>query len=244
MSRKALRSLLFPVLLLVLMAGVVPVASAQSESWKVISVNSTGCAAAATTMTMEAANLDLSNPPNAITVVTVGGLIYMSENVGPIDNQIYVWSLYNSSSYGPVDAVFPLPPGQEVRIDLRLELPLGNVVYGWTLILDGCDTGNILFNGQTYPAAVASPEVCGLAVPAGSVVGEAPLGAQAYWEPGEESPGIILNPGTYIVTGQDETETYYRVVLACQFVWVRKDTMGPSWLPPQNGTALPTTIVN
>jgi hypothetical protein len=197
-------------------------------------------------MMTETANLDFSNLAYAITVVTVGGKIYMSENAGQLDeNTTYNWSLYNSSSYGPVDAFFPLPPGQEVRIDFRLERPLGNVVYGWALVLDGCDTGNILFNGQTYPAAAeASPEVCGLAVPAGSVVGEAPLGAQIYWEPGKESPRIILNPGTYIVTGQDETETYYRVVLGCQFVWVRKDTMGPSWLPPQNGAALPTTIVN
>ncbi len=84
---------------------------------------------------------------------------------------------------------------------------------------------------------------CTLAAPAGSVVGEAPLGAQVFWAPGKESPGVVLNPGTYIVIGQDESETYYKVMLACQFVWVRKDAMQPSYQAPQNGAALPTRVV-
>jgi hypothetical protein len=85
---------------------------------------------------------------------------------------------------------------------------------------------------------------CNLRIPSGSVVGESPLGAQAYYEPGSEAPGVVLNPGTYIVTGQDESETYYQVVLACQLLWVRKDTMQPSFQAPQNGTPLPTRIVS
>jgi hypothetical protein len=84
---------------------------------------------------------------------------------------------------------------------------------------------------------------CGIDIPAGSVVGEAPAGAQVFSSPGNVAPGIVLNPGTYWVIGQDASQTYYKVVLACQFVWVRKDTMGPSWQPPQNGAALPTGIV-
>jgi hypothetical protein len=45
------------------------------------------------------------------------------------------------------------------------------------------------------------------------------------------------------VIGQDKSETYYQVVLACQLLWVRKDAMQPSALPPQNGAPLPTRIV-
>ncbi len=85
---------------------------------------------------------------------------------------------------------------------------------------------------------------CQLSAPAGSVVGEAPAGAQVYWSPGNISPGVVLNPGTYIVVGQDASETFYKVVLACQYVWVRKDTMQPSFQAPQNGAPLPTTIVS
>ena len=88
-----------------------------------------------------------------------------------------------------------------------------------------------------------NPEVCGLAVPDGSVVGEAPNGAQVYYEPGKASPGVILNSGTYIVIGQDATETYYKIKLACQYVWVLKSTMQPSLQAPQNGAPLPTRIV-
>lgn len=90
---------------------------------------------------------------------------------------------------------------------------------------------------------IVAGNVCNLALPAGSVVGSAPLGAQAFYSPGNIT-NITLNPGTYIVVGQDSTETYYKVVLGCQFLWVLKTTMEPSFLPPQNGAPLPTRIVS
>ena len=84
---------------------------------------------------------------------------------------------------------------------------------------------------------------CMLPVPSGSVVGDAPFETQAYYEPGNVAPGVVLNPGTYIVTGQDTSETYYQIVLACQYLWVRKDAMQPSYEQPQNGAPLPTRII-
>ncbi len=89
----------------------------------------------------------------------------------------------------------------------------------------------------------ADANACGLNVPSGSVVGEAPNGAQIYYAP-DAPTNVTLNPGTYIVVGQDASETYYKIVLACQFVWVRKDTMQPSYQAPQNGAPLPTSIVS
>src|SRR5690606_3971548 len=95
----------------------------------------------------------------------------------------------------------------------------------YTLTVDG--PGNpVLTEGYPDPAACSTP------IPEGSVIGEAPLGAQVYWEPGKESPGLVLNPGTYYVIGQDASETYYKLFFNCQYIWVRKDTMQPSWLPP------------
>jgi len=85
---------------------------------------------------------------------------------------------------------------------------------------------------------------CSLTIPEGSVVGEAPSGAQVFYEPGNVAPNVILNAGTYIVVGQDKSEIYYKVVLACQFLWVRKDTVQPSFQSPQNGASLPTRIVS
>lgn len=94
------------------------------------------------------------------------------------------------------------------------------------------------------PAPVPGAPGCKLAIPSGSVVGDLPFKTQIYWSPGNVSPGRFINPGTYIVVGQDQTEAYYKIVLACQFIWVPKTSMQPSYLPPQNGAPLPTRIVS
>jgi hypothetical protein len=94
------------------------------------------------------------------------------------------------------------------------------------------------------PAAPGEVFICPLPIPDGSVVGEAPLGAQVYWAPGKTSPGVVLNPGTYHVIGQDESQTYYKLWFSCQYMWVEKAAMQPSYLPPQNGAPLPQRIVS
>lgn len=86
-------------------------------------------------------------------------------------------------------------------------------------------------------------DVCTLSIPEGSVVGDAPFSTPIYYSPGN-STGASLNPGTYVVVGQDATESYYKIVLACQFVWVPKHMLQPSFQAPQNGAPLPTRIVN
>lgn len=123
-------------------------------------------------------------------------------------------------------------------------LPQGSLVFVSELHLHGQGNHPYLLD-DTFPCSDAPPAgpTCGLPIPAGSVVGSAPHGGQIYWAPGKMSPGLTLNPGTYIVIGQDESETYYKIVLACQTVWVLKSDMGPSNLPPQNGAPLPTRIV-
>lgn len=244
MKRKtfSLSLVLFFSLLLSLL--LVPAAFAQGESFRVISVNTVGCNSGNFGMTVERANLD-GGTYNVNTVVTVGDLIYMNELASISINGLSGWNIFDNFTYGPVpnQGTYPIPAGQEMRLDFRLERPVGTVLYEWTLIVDGCDTGNVIYNG--LPAGLLPPPgfECNLPIPAGSVVGEAPLGAQVYYEPGSASPGLFLNPGTYIVTGQDASETYYQVVLSCQLIWVRKDAMQPSFLPPQNGAPLPTNII-
>ncbi len=97
----------------------------------------------------------------------------------------------------------------------------------------------------SYPVCnpVVVGDVCSLNIPEGSVVGDAPFSTPIYYSPGN-STGSNLNPGTYIVVGQDASESYYKIVLACQFVWVPKNMMQPSFQAPQNGAPLPTRIVN
>ncbi|MFN8448770.1 MAG: hypothetical protein U0521_09315 [Anaerolineae bacterium] len=114
----------------------------------------------------------------------------------------------------------------------------------------------ILSNGGSAPScsyhysfsadigAASTGPACQLAIPDGSVVGNTPYSAQVYYEPGNVSPGVFLNPGNYIVIGQDATETYYKIVLACQYVWVLKSDFQPSYEAPQNGAPLPTRVVD
>jgi hypothetical protein len=113
--------------------------------------------------------------------------------------------------------------------------------------LDACEFSYSFTYERVPDAPEVTPEPppsgCTLTLPAGSVVGDAPFETQVYYEPGNASPGLFLNPGTYPVIGQDPTETYYQIMLACQFLWVRKDSMQPSYAAPQNGAPLPTTII-
>jgi hypothetical protein len=216
-------------------------AVAVGETFEVISVDTLGCNSGNFGMTVERANLD-GGSYTLRTLVTVGGLTYMNEQATITINGLTGWNIFDNFNYSAVSnpGTYPIPSGQEMRLDFTLERPKGTVLYAWTLIVDGCDTGNILYNGLTTTTASGA---CALNIPSGSVVGEAPLGAQIYYAPAQAT-NLTLNPGTYIVVGQDESETYYKIVLACQFRWVRKDTMQPSYQSPQNGAPLPTRIVS
>ncbi len=239
MIRKSVVRILLLSIFVVALWGGVLTAAAIGETFQVVSVDTVGCNSGNFGMTVERANLD-GGTYYVHTVVTVGGLIYMNEQASISANGLTGWNIFNNFTYGavPNPGTYPIPSGQQMRLDFTLERPVGTVLYSWALVVDGCDTGNILFNGA--PSGTA----CDLSIPTGSVVGEAPLGAQAYFAPGQVAPGVVLNPGTYVVIGQDESETYYKVILACQTLWVRKDTMQPSFQAPQNGQALPTRVVS
>ncbi len=233
--------LMLAVFFLVALGFAVPV-FAVGETFQVISVNTLGCNSGNFGMTVERTNLD-GGTYFVRTVVTVNSLVYMNEQASISVNGLSGWNIFNNFTYGavPNPGTYPIPAGQTMRLDFTVERPVGTVLYAWTLIVDGCDTGNILYNGLT---SALNASTCALDVPSGSVVGEAPLGAQAYYAPGSVASGVVLNPGTYVVVGQDASETYYKIVLACQFLWVRKDAMQPSWQAPQSGTPLPTRVVS
>ena len=134
-------------------------ALAAGETFKVISVNTPGCNSGSFGMTVERANLD-GGTYTVRTVVTVGALVYMNENASISINGLSGWSVFNNFTYGPVPnpGTYPIPSGQQMRLDFTLERPVGTTLYAWTLVVDGCDTGNILFNGPTaVPSAVPVP---------------------------------------------------------------------------------------
>ncbi len=116
-------------------------------------------------------------------------------------------------------------------------------------------------DGMSYDVSISGPGAicpdgncavvdlggCDLAtqIPAGSVVGQFVTYAPVYWKPGElTSPVITVEPGmTYMVAGQDESGQFRKVLIACSWVWVESDTIGPNPQSPWNGMPLPTTVV-
>ena len=84
----------------------------------------------------------------------------MNENATISVNGLSGWNVFNNFTYGPVPnpGTSPMPSGQQMRLDFTLARPVGTTLYAWTLVVDGCDTGNILFNGPTaVPSAVPVP---------------------------------------------------------------------------------------
>ncbi|MCA9906697.1 MAG: hypothetical protein KC547_22735, partial [Anaerolineae bacterium] len=105
----------------------------------------------------------------------------------------YSATLLVSATPGPFGSTNYTTPPQYNPITLTLTSHAGNgLPEAITFTAQGtCD-------GLPWLAA------CTLNIPEGSVVGEAPLGASVYSSPGEAT-NITLNPGTYIVVGQDES---------------------------------------
>ncbi len=77
-----------------------------------------------------------------------------------------------------------------------------------------------------------------------AVVGDMPFSTQAYYAPGKAANGVVLNPGTYWVLGEDESGEYYKIVLSCQYLWVPVNSMQPSFQAPWSGQPLPMTVVD
>ena len=113
------------------------------------------------------------------------------------------------------------------------------------ILSNGSEEARTTYDPSFVPACAELPLVGGacIAIPDGSVVGDMPYPTQAYYSPGNVSPGVIINPGTYWVIGEDESGEYYQIILACQYLWVPVDSMQPSYESPQNGAALPTRVV-
>lgn len=165
MNRRDLRFAVVAVFVLALSSWA-PAARAQ-ESFEVVSVNTLGCNSGNFGMTVLRSNLD-GGIYTVHTMVTVGAFIYMNEAASISVNGLSGWNVFNNFTYGsvPNPGTYPIPSGETMRLDFTLERPIGAALYAWTLIVDGCDTGNILYNGETSGLA---PSI--LEIPALSPVG-------------------------------------------------------------------------
>ncbi|MCA9911201.1 MAG: hypothetical protein KC519_21260, partial [Anaerolineae bacterium] len=176
-------------------------------------------------------------------------------SLGPVSSSDYTdLGLIYSTGARPVTlAMFDI--GDPGAINENSQAGFDFATAGTLLAQTYLDPSTVATNGACDALPVQAPylfggaggaDVCRIQLPSGSVVGEAPLGAQVYWLPevGKEAPGIILNPGTYWVVGVDETGEFSKIWLTCESTfWVRSEALQPSYLPPQNGAPLPTRIV-
>ena len=109
----------------------------------------------------------------------------------------------------------------------------------------------VLGGGKYTPPPCETPTVatptCGLDMPDGSVVGDLPFDTQADYAAGLVADGVTVSAGTYWVTGvakADNGDSFYRIIVACQYLFVPVDSMQPSFESPWNGEALPTNEVS
>ncbi len=118
------------------------------ETFRVLSVDATGCNSGDFAMTVERANLD-GGSYTVNTVVTVASLVYMNEAASISINGLSGWNIFDNFSAGavPNQGSYPIPANQVMQLDFSLQRPVGTVLYQWRLRVDGCNTGNILFNG-------------------------------------------------------------------------------------------------
>ena len=141
-----------------------------------------------------------------------------------------------SGSYSPIKYSIAAPYLTSVfQYDTVID---GQVVYR-SLLTMNCPDETAAISNQAFGAG----GTC-LIVPDGAVVGDMPNNTQAYWAPGKVSPDVTINAGTYWVVGEDESGQYYKIILACQYLWVPVDSMQPSYQAPWSGQPLPTRVVS
>ena len=129
-------------------------AQAVGETFKVISKRRRPAPTAHSRCRSEGiANPDNGAPYTMRTVATVDGLVYHERGGRHLDQRPRRLDALQSN-ISPTAAIFggdvvEIAPNKQLRVDLTLERPMGTVLYAWTLVVDGCNTGQIRYNGLT-----------------------------------------------------------------------------------------------
>jgi len=122
--------------------------AAQSvELFEVISVNTVGCNTGNFAITVQRSNFD-GGSYIVRTRVQVGTQLFTNELASISLNGTSGWLVFDNFAYGivPNRGAYPINPNGTMRLDFTLERPRGIILSSWTLIADGGDTGNILYN--------------------------------------------------------------------------------------------------
>lgn len=149
---------------------------------------------------------------------TYGTYIGIEENGAPVTSNI------SNDTPHTLSYTFTSDASADVYMDWQVN---GEAANTYSITSDDCTLGE-------------SPMI-----PSQAVVGTFTQSAELYYEPGNLlEPFTIVEAGkSYWVAGQDESGMYRKVLIACTWVWVRAETVGPNFDEVWNGTPLPTTIV-
>ena len=131
----------------VALVGASMAAAQPVEKFEVVSVDAAGCSSGDFEMTVRPSNLD-ADLYIVRTRVQVGSQLYMNEHGLILGNGPQPWSVFNVFDYGivPNRGAYPIDSGGAMRLDFTLERPKGRVLSSWTLVVDGCDRGGILYS--------------------------------------------------------------------------------------------------
>jgi hypothetical protein len=108
--------------------------------------------------------------------------------------------------------------------------------------------GASVFDRDPYTGIDDCQPGCEASLPAGSVVGSLLMPSMTYWAPNLDAAtevplGVTPSSKSYWVIGQDAGHAFYQIALACDYLWVPEETMGPNYDVVWNGTPLPTRVV-
>jgi hypothetical protein len=170
--------------------------------------------------------------------------------VGPNENVNHVWTLTNART-GAVTGPLTVGPfgatGGVVTVSGHVPL---NPVPAGTLPTDTLVQRVEVVGLRGGVMAVAEIAFscgggCELPIPSTAVVGQFNDNTSTYWLPGHlTSPVVVIEVGnTAWVLGVDASGAYYKIIWACQYLWVPVGNMGPNFDDVWQGTPLPTGVV-
>lgn len=128
-----------------------------------------------------------------------------------------------------------VPSGGWARFTIDVFDPGGDRV-STTTVYGSCATGALWV--RTWDD---TPGCDLLPIPEAAVVGSFTNNAGVFWAPGQAvTPTTVIDAGsTAWVLGRDASGQYYKIIWACDYLWVPVSSMGPNYDDVWQGRPLP-----
>ena len=122
------------------------------EEWSIDSVTAFGCDDDAISLGVTFSGLDGVGPYDQQTIAVVAGETYMNQlgNFVNIDGS-YGWGIFSDSTGGPIDGTYPMPNDTNVDMQFILYDPTDTAVWQCDVVMDACNSGNIISNACGSP---------------------------------------------------------------------------------------------